>query len=234
MAYGVRKVNVNLIQNYIVRKKKTMKTAVTGHRPNKLGWSYDYNESHWTKLKEIFKNELIRLQTTDAYCGMALGVDTVFALAVIELKQAGHAIKLHACIPCNNQCNKWAEQSKQLYYQLLTNSDEIIGMSEANGYEELALYSIKNNITNKNDYILLKKCCIENIDFTTTPLSEHMIYNQIYKPYLMQKRNQYMVDKANNLIAVWDGTSGGTGNCIKYAQSQSNNCNIIHIKPCDI
>ena len=31
-----------------------MKVAVTGHRPNKLGWGYDYGEEHWMKLKEFF------------------------------------------------------------------------------------------------------------------------------------------------------------------------------------
>lgn len=38
-----------------------------------------------------------------------------------------------------------------------------------------------------------------------------------YSPAKMQIRNEWMVDKCNNLIAVWDGTSGGTGNCVEYA-----------------
>lgn len=39
----------------------------------------------------------------------------------------------------------------------------------------------------------------------------------IYYPAKMQKRNEYMVDKSDFVIAIWDGTSGGTGNCVKYA-----------------
>lgn len=27
-----------------------------------------------------------------------------------------------------------------------------------------------------------------------------------------------MVDMSNELIAIWNGTSGGTANCIKYAK----------------
>ena len=39
-----------------------------------------------------------------------------------------------------------------------------------------------------------------------------------YKPWLMQKRNEYMVDLADKVIAVWDGSKGGTGNCVRYAE----------------
>jgi len=35
----------------------------------------------------------------------------------------------------------------------------------------------------------------------------------------MQIRNQWMVDHCDKLIAVWDGSSGGTGNCVGYAKS---------------
>ncbi len=32
------------------------------------------------------------------------------------------------------------------------------------------------------------------------------------------RRNEFMVDRADILVGVWDGTKGGTYNCIKYAQ----------------
>jgi uncharacterized phage-like protein YoqJ len=32
----------------------------------------------------------------------------------------------------------------------------------------------------------------------------------------MQKRNEYMVDESRIMIACWDGTRGGTGNCVNY------------------
>lgn len=35
-----------------------------------------------------------------------------------------------------------------------------------------------------------------------------------------QIRNQYMVDNSDEVLALWDGSSGGTGNCIRYANSQ--------------
>lgn len=50
-----------------------------------------------------------------------------------------------------------------------------------------------------------------------------------YTPWKMQARNEYMVDKANILLAVWDKTPGGTANCVKYAQEQEKD--IIYIDP---
>lgn len=50
-----------------------------------------------------------------------------------------------------------------------------------------------------------------------------------YSPAKMQKRNEWMVDHADVLIAVWDGTPGGTGNCVRYAEKK--NKRIVRIKP---
>lgn len=36
--------------------------------------------------------------------------------------------------------------------------------------------------------------------------------------WCMQKRNEWMVDNCDVLIAVWDGSQGGTSNCVRYAK----------------
>jgi uncharacterized phage-like protein YoqJ len=40
-----------------------------------------------------------------------------------------------------------------------------------------------------------------------------------YSPEKMQVRNMFMVDNANGILAMWDGTPGGTRNCLEYARS---------------
>lgn len=35
----------------------------------------------------------------------------------------------------------------------------------------------------------------------------------------MQIRNEWMVDRCDRLCALWNGTAGGTGNCMRYAQN---------------
>lgn len=37
-----------------------------------------------------------------------------------------------------------------------------------------------------------------------------------YAAWKMQVRNQWMVDNSDKVIAVFDGSKGGTGNCVEY------------------
>lgn len=50
-----------------------------------------------------------------------------------------------------------------------------------------------------------------------------------YSAHKMQVRNEWMVDHCDKLIAVWDGTPGGTANCVTYAESVGKS--IIRINP---
>lgn len=38
-----------------------------------------------------------------------------------------------------------------------------------------------------------------------------------YSPYKMQVRNEYMVRHAWKVLALWDGSPGGTANCVEFA-----------------
>lgn len=155
--------------------------CVTGHRPNKM-YGYNLSDNRYLKLKEQFKQILIEENCTEAITGMALGVDTVFALAVLELKDKGYNIKLHCAIPCLNHSSKWFEESVVLYKEILDKADVVKFVTE-----------------------------------------------QPYQVWMMQKRNEYMVNRADKVIAVWDGSKGGTGNCVAYAKKQ--NKDIILIRP---
>jgi uncharacterized phage-like protein YoqJ len=44
--------------------------------------------------------------------------------------------------------------------------------------------------------------------------------NVPYSPAAMQIRNEWMCDRANRMLALWDGSSGGTANCVKYAKKK--------------
>ena len=48
-----------------------------------------------------------------------------------------------------------------------------------------------------------------------------------YTDHSMQDRNIWMTNNCNTLLACWDGTSGGTGNCVDYATKC--NVNIVNI-----
>lgn len=39
-----------------------------------------------------------------------------------------------------------------------------------------------------------------------------------YDDWKMQKRNERMVDDCDRMLALWNGTDGGTANCLAYAE----------------
>lgn len=41
-----------------------------------------------------------------------------------------------------------------------------------------------------------------------------------YAPWKMQRRNAWMVVNSLSVLAMWDGSDGGTANCVNYAQQQ--------------
>lgn len=53
------------------------------------------------------------------------------------------------------------------------------------------------------------------------------VSEKAYDNTCMQKRNIYMVDRSDIVLGIWDGTSGGTKNCLDYAKSESKTIQII-------
>lgn len=110
--------------------------AVTGHRPDRLKWGYDYNSPVWVRLKNKFM-EIVSKTAHEQYnktgdgriemiTGMALGVDMVFAYAAFELIGMGYQINLVAAAPFERPNPKWPESSKQLYNNILSRASETV------------------------------------------------------------------------------------------------------------
>lgn len=159
-----------------------MIACITGHRPNKL-FGYDLSTIEYTNMKNYFKTTFINKGYSKVISGMAQGVDTIAALAVLELIEEGYNIKLICAIPCRGQERYWSNKDQYFYNYILSSVD-------------------KNDI----NYI-----------------------SQNYNNSAMQKRNKWMVDNCDDIIAIWDGTTGGTYNCIKYAKKVGKQ--IYHIYP---
>ena len=49
-------------------------------------------------------------------------------------------------------------------------------------------------------------------------VTSHIVTPGPYAAWKMQARNEHMVDRCNLLLAVWDGSDGGTANCVRYAE----------------
>lgn len=140
--------------------------ALTGHRPQRLGYSENIKHPDWYKVLDWMKSEILECRVTDVYSGMAAGCDIAFAMAAIELKKSGYQIKLHCILPCKNYQN-----NHEWFYYIKNRADEWIELSEK----------------------YYKGC--DNV------------------------RDQYMVDNADLLFAVWDwNESGGVWSTIRKAQ----------------
>lgn len=170
-----------------------MKIAITGHRPHKLQNDYKLESLLVQDIKAKIIGIINNINETDnkvelVICGMALGIDTLFAKIAIELN-----LPLLAAIPFKGQELHWPVHSQNLYHAILST------------------YS---------------KC-------TTYIVSEGG-----YAGFKMQKRNIWMVDQlkpetSDMLISVWDGSEGGTKNCIEYAATKKW-LPILRINPLDM
>ena len=49
----------------------------------------------------------------------------------------------------------------------------------------------------------------------------HVVCEPGYASWKMQRRNEWMVDHTKRMAALWDGSDGGTANCLKYAHARN-------------
>lgn len=121
-----------------------MKIAATGHRPHKLDRAYELkhpiNIMMGNRMREVIlelsqynekANEFKDNQVVTIISGMALGVDTVWALVALKLrKQFPHKFKLECAVPCIGQDSKWNKKSQELYHLILEQADKVTYVSK--------------------------------------------------------------------------------------------------------
>lgn len=115
-----------------MREKLTL--SLTGHRPKEL-WGYDLTKSEYLKLQEhlegIISGALTKANLIECHTGMALGADTVWAKAIVNMKSKNpDRIKFIADIPFPDQPKAWPKTSQEIYYELVAQSDEQVYYAE--------------------------------------------------------------------------------------------------------
>ncbi len=159
--------------------------AFTGHRPSKLPFGYREDDRRCLQLKARLIQaieEKIKAGVTCFYDGMALGVDTFAAEAVLSLRKEHPHIRLVAVCPCGTQAGRWSPAMQERHRSIVRQADEVV------------------------------------------------VLQSMYTPDCMQRRNRYMVDRAAHLIAVWDGTPGGTASTVEYARGLGRSITVIPSK----
>ena len=112
----------------MMKNKLYMSCAFTGHRPAKFPWKYGENDPRCVELKAVLARQIEKLAAagvTDFYSGMALGVDTWAATAVLDLQERNPAIKLHCVLPCEGQETKWSAPAQVRCRDILSEADSV-------------------------------------------------------------------------------------------------------------
>ncbi len=103
----------------------------TGHRPSKLSWGYNEEDSEClrlkTKLRKVIEGK-IKEGVRIFYTGMAQGVDIWAAEAVLLLREIypNNGIRLIAVIPHEEQAKYWSKEYQDRYFKILAVVDEKI------------------------------------------------------------------------------------------------------------
>lgn len=89
--------------------------SVTGHRPTKLNQEYDMRGPCTEYLRNEFERIMIHYKADRVISGMALGVDTIWALTAISL-----GIPVTAAIPFKGQESRWPQRSQKRFNRILS------------------------------------------------------------------------------------------------------------------
>lgn len=114
--------------------------AFTGHR-NLANTGFDE-----LLLERVVEN-LVKTGTTRFLCGMAVGFDMKAAQAVIVLKNK-YNLELVACLPCENQSERYSEKNRRLYKEILSVCDETVILEK----------EYKSGCMHKRDRYLVDNC----------------------------------------------------------------------------
>ena len=153
-----------------------MVCAFTGHRPERLPWGSDEEDSRCLALKKMLSRkveEAMALGCTEFLCGMARGCDLYFAEGVLEKRRSGAQLTLTAMLPCPEQSHRWSKALRQRHAVLCGLCDKV------------------------------------------------EILEPAYSAGCMLRRNRAMVKRAQVLISVYDGGSGGTAETVRCAQKNA-------------
>lgn len=116
---------------------------ITGHRPKRLGNGYYLTTPIGLWLRKEIKEALYVNECERGITGVALGTDTIFALACIELH-----IPYKAIVPFKGQDERWLTTARAMYNHIISMAEEVIyihkGEKPLEGWDVMKLYDNRN------------------------------------------------------------------------------------------
>lgn len=180
----------------------------TGHQPDRLG-GRDESPPRIVAIKSELAR-VIRSCYVEGFrrfiSGMAEGVDTWAAESVIALREEVPDVRLIAAVPFITQGERWQLLSRETWERVLRASDQVwtTGMDSGRRWQADELIEEARKRIRERDF-----------SRNTNPL--------------FRLRNEWMVDRAAVVVEVWDGSSSGTENCVRYAEKMGRK--VVRIVP---
>lgn len=187
-----------MMMNVDLKKGKYETVGFSGHRPEKIGGYNRLNPTRVmisTKIEDICKYLIANCRTTNFVTGGALGIDQDAADVVIKMRE------------------QYIETTKDL------------NMSEEDRIDFMPMLHVvvpfagqESHWTDENQKYYREQCA--NADKTT------ILYEDKPESYkniciALNERNEAMVDDSDLMVITWDGTVGGTKNCLDYAKKEN-------------
>lgn len=168
-----------------------MRVSYTGHRPNKLG-GYSWNTEKNIEVINLIRSSMLTLLNSLKE-NEILEVFTGGALGIDQMTfEVANELKEKGFNIKTTLCIPFRKQ------YIKWNKQDIERYKHQIGIADKVIY-----VDEINKYNPSRECIGD------------------YKVWKLQKRNEYMVDNSDLVMAYWDGSSGGTKNCIQYAISLS-------------
>ncbi len=106
--------------------KRDTTCCFTGHRPEKLPWKFNEEDTRCIELKARLR-QAAEQAYADGYrhfiTGMARGCDQYFAEIILELRQKCPDVTVEAAIPCEEQASRWKDSERERYFRLVEECD---------------------------------------------------------------------------------------------------------------
>ncbi len=109
------------------RSERRYTCCFTGHRPQKLPWGANENDTRCKRLindVEAYIEQMIQGGYVNFISGVALGADILCAEIVIRLRKLYPHIRLECAIPFPNQAKLWSPIDENRYRRVLEQSDK--------------------------------------------------------------------------------------------------------------
>lgn len=171
--------------------KPLYKVAFTGHRPTKIG-GYDNKSPMRMAVTNAIRNAIERAVAKYGDTHEVVIISGGALGVDTDAAREAHKMGLRFMIaaPCRNHDKKWPQASRDKYRKMVTFADHDLAKDLANNGE-----TVEGGVV--------------------------YVYDGDYTgPKAMQDRNVWMVDHADAVVAIWDGSQGGTANCVGYARNR--------------